>query len=378
MMNENEMGYRGSKSSLFKYNSQPVRKNKGVKEQRVDGSWCFLKGKHLRCTLTGFERSYQVKIPSNQLFKRSYSTSGKLLNPNFVTGFTDAEGCFTLSIFSSNKVTTKIRVMARFKIGLNEKDLPLLLQIQEFFGGIGTITYSKTNNAYVYSVSNVTELLKVIIPHFMNYPLLSQKAADFNLFVQIIQLMNKGAHLNYAGLQQIVNIKAYLNKGNSEFILSKFPIINPVKREIIETTNISDPHWISGFVSGDGNFDAGIRKATNTRKERVYLRFRVTQHNRDLKLMELIIKYFGAGRIECVNRTENSTVNVVIGNFSDISNKILPFFDQYHIFGVKYLDYLDWANIANIMILGKHKTPEGFEKIKLIEARMNKGRKTDF
>jgi hypothetical protein len=147
LMKETEMGYRGSKSSLFKYNSQPVRKGKGVKEQRVDGSWCFLKGKHLRCTLTGFERSYQVKVLSKQLFKRSYSTNGKSLNPNFVTGFTDAEGSFTISIYSDNKASTKIRVMARFKIGLNKKDLPLLMQFHFFFGGIGTITYDKADNA---------------------------------------------------------------------------------------------------------------------------------------------------------------------------------------------------------------------------------------
>jgi hypothetical protein len=139
-------------------------------------------------------------------------------------------------------------------------------------------------------------LLNVIIPHFINYPLLTQKASDFNLFVQIVQLMNKGAHLIQAGLQQIVNIKASLNKGSSDFVVSKFHIINPVKREITKTKNIPDSHWISGFVSGEGNFDAGIRKATNTRKERVYLRFRLTQHERDLKLMELLIKYFGAGR----------------------------------------------------------------------------------
>jgi len=372
------MGYRGSKSSLFKYNSQPVNKDKGVKEQRVDGSWCFLKGKHLRCTLTGFERSYQVKVPSKQLFKRSYSTDEKLLNPNFITGFTDAEGSFTISIYFDNKATTKIRVMARFKIGLNEKDLPLLIQFKKFFGGIGTITYDKADNAWIYSVSSVTKLLNVIIPHFMRYPLLTQKAADFNLFVQIVQLMNKGAQLNHAGLQQIVNIKASLNKGISDFVLSKFPIINPVKREIIETINISDPHWISGFVSGEGNFDAGIRKATNIKKERVYLRFRLSQHERDIKLMELLIKYFGAGRIECDKRINHFVVTLVIGNFSDITNKIIPFFNQYPIFGIKYLDYLDWANIANIMILGKHKTPEGLKKIKLIEARMNKGRKKDF
>jgi len=33
-MNENEMGYRGSKSSSLS------KERQGVKEQRVDGSWC--------------------------------------------------------------------------------------------------------------------------------------------------------------------------------------------------------------------------------------------------------------------------------------------------------------------------------------------------
>ena len=63
-MNENEMDYRGSKSE-FQY---PQPNEISVKEQRVDGSYCnkskFLQ---LRCTLKGFERNCQVKIPSNQL-----------------------------------------------------------------------------------------------------------------------------------------------------------------------------------------------------------------------------------------------------------------------------------------------------------------------
>jgi hypothetical protein len=65
MMIENEMEYRGSKSGL---------EYKTVKEQRVYGSWCFLK-KYLRCTLMGFERNYQIKILSKQINKiRYYNT----------------------------------------------------------------------------------------------------------------------------------------------------------------------------------------------------------------------------------------------------------------------------------------------------------------
>jgi hypothetical protein len=52
------MGDRGSKSDL---------ENKSVKEQRVDGN--CTENSVLRCTLTGFERNYQVRILSNQINK---------------------------------------------------------------------------------------------------------------------------------------------------------------------------------------------------------------------------------------------------------------------------------------------------------------------
>jgi hypothetical protein len=58
-MNENEMGNRGSKSALV---------SSTVKEQRVDGNY-FGYNPKLRCTLMGFERYYQIKIPSKQLKK---------------------------------------------------------------------------------------------------------------------------------------------------------------------------------------------------------------------------------------------------------------------------------------------------------------------
>jgi hypothetical protein len=99
-IDENQMGYRGSKS---KFITQP----NFVKEQRVDGSWSIAKNKYknkmfLRCTLMGFERNYPIKIPSKQLNKSFYSTSNCKLKVNlwFVIKFTDAEGCFSISIYS--------------------------------------------------------------------------------------------------------------------------------------------------------------------------------------------------------------------------------------------------------------------------------------
>jgi len=101
-MSENEMGDRGSKSEIF--NPQP--RGIFVKEQRVDGSYFGLNPK-LRCTLTGFERNYPFKIPSNQFKNKSFSTIIQSeINPWFLTGFTDAEGCFSIKIQQNAKLKT--------------------------------------------------------------------------------------------------------------------------------------------------------------------------------------------------------------------------------------------------------------------------------
>lgn len=91
-INQSEIGNRGSKSEF---------KN-SVKEQRVNGSWCIAKynSMHLRYTLMDFERNYQVKIPSNQLNCRNFSTlnNSSRVNSWFWTGLIDAEGSFSVII----------------------------------------------------------------------------------------------------------------------------------------------------------------------------------------------------------------------------------------------------------------------------------------
>jgi hypothetical protein len=104
-MSENEMGYRGSKSEI----QHPQPNDIFVKEQRVYGSYFGLvKNPKLRCTLTGFERNYPIRIPSKQLNYKPFSTLNIIpdFNPWFITGFTDAEGCFSIKIQSNAKLNT--------------------------------------------------------------------------------------------------------------------------------------------------------------------------------------------------------------------------------------------------------------------------------
>ena len=102
--------------------------------------------------------------------------------------------------------------------------------------------------------------------------------------------------LTTEGLNQIVNIKASMNLGLSEKLKLEFPGYTPVKRPVINNDSVLlDPHWISGFVSGceAGNFDVRMPSTNSKLGTRVQLRFRISQHSRDIKLLEKIAEYFG-------------------------------------------------------------------------------------
>jgi len=405
-MSENEMDNRGSKSTIL--NSMVV------KEQRVDGSWSIKPHlMDLRCTLWGSERNRGIKLgfnmqqgwnsyvkdPSKQFGLRKFSTyNSTIVNPGVWSGLIDGEGSFSI-IVDRNK-TRKLgwRVQLKFQIGLHTKDLNLLYLLQQYLGGIGSIHLARNREIVIYSIDSIEDLNKFII-HLEKYPLLTQKAADFLLFKQAVKLVNNKAHLSVSsfflqgnlqkkrrppviersddrgveGLNQIVNIKASMNLGLSDMLKSEFAGYTPVERPVINSDNvILDPHWISGFVSAEGNFDVRIPSTNSKLGYRVQLRFRITQHSRDLKLMEKIVEYFGSGKI--YKYGGKSAVSLTIVDFTDITNIIVPFFNKNAIIGIKLYDYLDWCKIHSLMINRAHLTVEGINSIREIKSGMNIGR----
>ena len=95
----------------------------------------------------------------------------------FLTGFTDAEGCFSIGIRPDAKLKIKWRVLPVFIIKLHKKDLSILEDIKNTLH-IGKIRKSGENCVqYVVESSlafehraNVKEL-QVIVNHFDKYPL---------------------------------------------------------------------------------------------------------------------------------------------------------------------------------------------------------------
>lgn len=171
------------------------------------------------------------------------------LDPWFVTGFTDGEGSFSISITPKNTSKVGYNVKIFFLINLHLKDLILLKSIESFFG-VGCVYIKKPGNIATYMVQSKDEL-EIIIKHFNNYPLISSKLADFLLFKQAFEVFKNKEHLTPAGLRNIVAIKASANRGLSEKIQAAFPNIVPVDRPRVLDQIIKDPNWIAGFSSAE-------------------------------------------------------------------------------------------------------------------------------
>jgi len=93
---------------------------------------------------------------------------------------------------------------------------------------------------------------------------------------------------------------------------------------------------------------------------------------RDESLMRSLILYLGCG--EVYKKTSKDAVDFMVTGFSDQTNKIIPFLDQYPILGKKSSEFKDFSTIAELMKDKKHLTQEGLEEILKIKSGMNTGR----
>jgi len=287
------------------------------------------------------------------------------LNPYYITGLVDAEGCFTTSIYKDSRMKTGWQVKPIFQLNLHKKDLKILEAVEKTWG-VGKI-YKHGQDSFMYRVSSLKNL-KVIINHFDNYPLITQKFADYLLFKQSIFLIEKKLHLTEKGLLKLVGIKSVLNWGLSEKFKETFPNMIRVVRPKVDISGIKDVYWLIGFVEGEGSFMVIIQESKSKKTtHNIGLRFVITQHTKDSVLFDNISNYLGCGKCY-FSRNE---VNLIVSTFSHISNKIISLFNKYPLLGTKKEDYLDFCKVAELIKSKDHLTKQGIEKIKKIKSNMN-------
>ena len=138
-----------------------------------------------------------------------------MFNSDYVVGLIDGEGSFTVYIKNpdeNKKLKRRVKAESRFYLKLIEKDKEVLCRLKEFFG-CGNV-YFQTDirpshqNCYRYEVASRKDLQEKIIPFFkLNHLKLPSKIRDFDIFCKLIEMMDKGKHLNLNGLRKMYRIK---------------------------------------------------------------------------------------------------------------------------------------------------------------------------
>jgi len=118
-----------------------------------------------------------------------------------------------------------------FTIGLHKKDKMVLKMLQNYMQGRGSKIYKISKDVLQLRIFSIKDLIKVL-EHFDQFPLLTQKRVDYELFKQAVYIIKNGEHLTmlknrrfFIGLTKIVRIKACMNKGLSDTLKSAFPLV---------------------------------------------------------------------------------------------------------------------------------------------------------
>lgn len=143
----------------------------------------------------------------------------------WIVGFTDGEGCFSVSIFRNKTMKSGWQVFPEFVVAQGEKSAKSLYIFKEYFD-CGEIYLNKRYNNHhehlkKYCVRSIQDLDTKIIPFFKKYSLYTTKQKDFELFAEIVEMLKKQIHLSENGMRKIaLKIQQMNRKKASKYLES--------------------------------------------------------------------------------------------------------------------------------------------------------------
>ena len=131
------------------------------------------------------------------------------LDAKWIVGFVDGEGCFHVSINKISKMTLGWQVLPEFRVVQHQRDEKVLQKLKSYFDfGQVTINHDERKEFRVRGLENLNKLIKF----FEINPLQTSKQKNFEIFSEIIQLMNNKEHLTRKGLKKIANLASNMNQ----------------------------------------------------------------------------------------------------------------------------------------------------------------------
>jgi len=134
----------------------------------------------------------------------------------WVVGFVDGEGCFSVPIFRNRTCRLGWQVQPEFTVVQGARSVQVLYLLERFFGCGSVDVNGRHDNhredVWRFHVRRLADLSERIIPFFEANPLTTAKAGDFAGFATAVRLMEQRYHLTEAGLRQIAVVAAGINR----------------------------------------------------------------------------------------------------------------------------------------------------------------------
>ena len=145
-----------------------------------------------------------------------------MLNPHYVTGFVDGEGCFSITISKRRFRVPEVRL--KFEIELREDDELILKEIQKTLdcGSIYRLEYErykKWRPHVKYQVGSFKDIKEKVIPFFKKYPPLAKKRFQFEIFCKVADMMDLKKHITEEGIEEIRSLRKALKHEDSLYAL---------------------------------------------------------------------------------------------------------------------------------------------------------------
>ena len=138
------------------------------------------------------------------------------LDANWLVGFTDGEGCFSISFVKNETMKSGYQIFTEFVITQGERSAKVLEKIKDFFGAGGIYKNRRYDDhredIYRYCVRSRKDLLAKVCPFFDEHPLMTDKSYDYQVFRQVLRMMEQGEHLTEQGFAKIKDLAATTNR----------------------------------------------------------------------------------------------------------------------------------------------------------------------
>ena len=123
------------------------------------------------------------------------------LEPQWITGFVDGEGCFHVGIARHEQMTIGLQVLPEFTVVQHQRDVQVLHALKSHFGcGVVRVNHG---DRMAYRVRKLEHLRMIIVPFFIKHELKTKKKLDFQRFCKVLVMMERGEHLTTEGLDAI-------------------------------------------------------------------------------------------------------------------------------------------------------------------------------